>query len=74
MKLSGEKVDGRIVKVRWDPSLRHWRMMRFRDDKAQGNHKSVVNDISQSIAEGIEKDDVSSLSVLPLPDLSNQHT
>ncbi|TEB04033.1 DNA ligase/mRNA capping enzyme [Coprinellus micaceus] len=58
MKLSGEKVDGRIVKVRWDPSLRHWRMMRFRDDKAQGNHKSVVNDISQSIAEGIEKDDI----------------
>lgn len=33
-------------------------MMRFRDDKPQGNHKSVVENIIKSIVEGVEKEDV----------------
>lgn len=32
--------------------------MRFRDDKPQGNHKSVVDNIIKSILEGVEKEDV----------------
>ncbi|TEB39643.1 mRNA guanylyltransferase [Coprinellus micaceus] len=56
MKMSGEQIDDRIVEVHWDPSLQRWRMMRFRDDKPQGNHKKVVDNIIQSIADGVEKD------------------
>ncbi|KAH7906375.1 mRNA capping enzyme [Hygrophoropsis aurantiaca] len=56
MKLSGEQFDDRIVEVHWDPSLSHWRLMRFRDDKPNGNFKGVVENIISSIADGVEKD------------------
>ncbi|KAI0005995.1 mRNA capping enzyme [Russula compacta] len=56
LKASEEQVDDRIVEVCWDFVDEHWRMMRFRDDKPQGNHRSVVEHIVQSIADGVEKD------------------
>ncbi|KAF8969639.1 mRNA capping enzyme, catalytic domain-containing protein [Flammula alnicola] len=56
LKRSGEQVDDRVVEVHWDPSISRWRMMRFRDDKPHGNHKSVVENIIQSIADGVEKE------------------
>ncbi|KAI0054024.1 mRNA capping enzyme [Auriscalpium vulgare] len=56
LKASGEQIDDRIVEVHWDPVGEHWRMMRFRDDKPHGNHRSVVDNIIQSIADGVEKD------------------
>jgi mRNA guanylyltransferase len=58
MKTSGEQIDDRIVEVHWDPAGSHWRMMRFRDDKPNGNYRNVVDNIIQSIAEGVEKDTV----------------
>lgn len=59
LKESGEQLDDRVVEVHWDSSISHWRMMRFRDDKPHGNHYSVVENIIQSIAEGVEKETVS---------------
>ena len=56
MKASNDQLDDRIVEVHWDPVLEHWRMMRFRNDKPNGNHKSVVENIIKSIADGVEKD------------------
>ncbi|KAI0647325.1 mRNA capping enzyme, catalytic domain-containing protein [Trametes meyenii] len=56
MKTSNEQLDDRIVEVHWDLVHEHWRMMRFRDDKPHGNHKSVVDNIIKSIADGVEKD------------------
>ncbi|KAF9477572.1 mRNA guanylyltransferase [Pholiota conissans] len=56
LKKSGEQVDDRIVEVHWDSSISRWRMMRFRDDKPHGNHKSVVEAILDSIADGVEKE------------------
>ncbi|KAI9509344.1 mRNA capping enzyme [Russula earlei] len=56
MKASEEQVDDRIVEVCWDPVTEHWRLMRFRDDKPQGNHRSVVENVIQSIAGGVEKE------------------
>lgn len=58
MKASGEQVDDRVVEVRWDAG---WRMMRFRDDKPEGNYRSIVDKIVQSITDGIEQDEVRSV-------------
>lgn len=58
LKASGEQLDDRIVEVYWDTSQQHWRMMRFRDDKPNGNHKSVVGNIISSIVDGVEKKDL----------------
>ena len=58
LKANGEQIDDRIIEVCWDPDGEHWRMMRFRDDKPQGNHRSVVENVIQSIADGVEKDAV----------------
>lgn len=59
MKSSGEQIDDRIVEVHWDPATSQWRQMRFRDDKPHGNYRTVVENIIQSIADGVEKDAVS---------------
>ena len=58
LKASGEQIDDRIVEVYWDTAHDRWRMMRFRDDKPKGNHKSVVDNIIKSIVDGVEKEDV----------------
>lgn len=55
MKLSGEQIDDRIVEVHWDPEVDRWRMLRFRDDKPNGNFRTVVENIIQSISDGVEK-------------------
>ncbi|KZP12558.1 hypothetical protein FIBSPDRAFT_913260 [Athelia psychrophila] len=56
LKQTGEQIDDRIVEVHWDSSRPGWRMMRFRDDKPNGNFKAVVHNIMQSIEEGVEKE------------------
>ncbi|KAF7294804.1 mRNA-capping enzyme subunit alpha [Mycena indigotica] len=56
MKASGEQYDDRIVEVHWDPSVNGWRWMRFRNDKQNGNHRSIVEKIIQSIMDGVEQD------------------
>lgn len=63
MKISGEQIDDRVVEVHWDPELDRWRMMRFRDDKPHGNFRTVVENIIQSIADGVEKPMVSHVFV-----------
>ncbi|KAF8511016.1 mRNA capping enzyme [Hysterangium stoloniferum] len=58
MKTSGEQIDDRVVEVCWDALREGWRMMRFRDDKPEGNHRSTVEKIVQSIMDGIEQDEL----------------
>ena len=57
-------MDDRIVEVHWDPAGENWRLMRFRDDKPHGNHRNTVENIIQSIADGVEKDEVSASSLV----------
>ncbi|KAI0705866.1 mRNA capping enzyme, catalytic domain-containing protein [Cytidiella melzeri] len=56
MKSSGEQIDDRIIEVCWDAETNGWRMMRFRHDKPNGNHKSVIENIIKSITDCVEKD------------------
>ncbi|KAJ9127586.1 hypothetical protein QFC24_000995 [Naganishia onofrii] len=54
IKESGVQWDERIVECNWDPEYDSWRFMRFRDDKTDGNHWSVVQKIIESIRDGVE--------------------
>ena len=64
MKASGEQIDDRVVEVVWAPHLQTWRMLRFRDDKHEGNYRTVVSSILLSIRDGVEEDQVSFCSSL----------
>jgi len=54
MKASGDQYDDRIVEVAWNSKQQKWRFLRFRDDKHDGNHISVVENIIESIQDGVE--------------------
>ncbi|GAA5884427.1 hypothetical protein JCM16303_005075 [Sporobolomyces ruberrimus] len=53
-KASGEQYDDRVVEVVWDQHRDTWKMLRFRDDKREGNYKTVVTSIIKSIKHGVE--------------------
>lgn len=58
LKEAGEGLDDRLVEVCWDMERNAWRMMRFRDDKPHGNFHTVVRKVLESIADGVEIDQV----------------
>lgn len=57
MKALQIPLDDKIVECSMDKEQR-WRFLRFRDDKRDGNHISVVNSVLQSIKDGVEKEDL----------------
>lgn len=59
MKESGVQYDDRVVEVVWDKERQTWKMLRFRDDKLDGNYKDVVASIVRSIQDGVEAEVVS---------------
>jgi mRNA guanylyltransferase len=67
-KASKEQYDDRVVEVVWDKPRETWKMLRFRDDKFEGNYKTVVGSIIKSIQHGVEAEQVrlsSSFSSFP---------
>jgi len=55
IKQSKEQYDDRVVEVAWSFEEKNWKILRFRDDKKDGNHRSVVNSVIESIVDGVEK-------------------
>ncbi|CAH7676405.1 mRNA guanylyltransferase [Phakopsora pachyrhizi] len=53
-----EQLDNRVVEVVWDFDRLTWKIMRFRDDKRDGNYKDVVFSIIESIKAGVEADEL----------------
>jgi mRNA guanylyltransferase len=58
MKVTGQQYDDRIVEVSWVREKESWHFLRFRDDKPDGNHFSVVQNIIESIIDGVEVEEV----------------
>ncbi|KAI1804379.1 mRNA capping enzyme, alpha subunit [Daldinia bambusicola] len=57
LKGLNEALDERVVEVYMD-SQKRWRFYRFRDDKADGNHISVVNSVVESIQDGVTREEL----------------
>lgn len=58
MKRTKEQFDDRIVECRYDFPTSTWRFMRMRDDKADGNHRDVVEKVVRTIVEPVYEKDV----------------
>jgi hypothetical protein len=54
-----------VVEVVWDKDAETWKLLRFRDDKHDGNFKTVVTAIIKSIQHGVEAETVSCLPSSP---------
>ncbi|POW15025.1 hypothetical protein PSTT_02469 [Puccinia striiformis] len=57
-----EQLDNRVVEVVWDAPRNTWKILRFRDDKRNGNYRTVVFAIMDSIRDGVEALDLSKRS------------
>ncbi|KKA28259.1 hypothetical protein TD95_001852 [Thielaviopsis punctulata] len=57
LKSIGDPLDDRIVECYLDEQKR-WRISRFRDDKTEGNHYSVLDSVLRSIEDGVTQKDL----------------
>ena len=57
-KQTGDQYDDRVIEVVWDDVRQTWSMLRFRDDKCEGNFHTVVKAILRGIQEGVDADEV----------------
>ncbi|KAI9496632.1 mRNA capping enzyme, catalytic domain-containing protein [Zychaea mexicana] len=60
-----QKLQGRIIECNYDPEAQEkynlqspWRFMRYRDDKPDGNHKSTVDKVLNSIKDAVTQEEL----------------
>ncbi|SCU98928.1 LAFA_0G20912g1_1 [Lachancea sp. 'fantastica'] len=58
LKSLDEPLNGRIVECTKDQETGVWHMLRFRDDKLNGNHVSVVKKVLESISDAVKIEDL----------------
>ncbi|SCW00442.1 LAFE_0C04280g1_1 [Lachancea fermentati] len=57
-----QPLNGRIVECAKDQETGVWKMLRFRDDKLNGNHVSVVQKVLESISDSVKMEDLEEVS------------
>lgn len=60
-----EPLNGRIVECCKDQETGAWKLLRFRDDKLNGNHTSVVQKVLESISDSVKIEDLAEV----IPDI-----
>ncbi|SCV01213.1 LAMI_0G10044g1_1 [Lachancea mirantina] len=62
LKNLDQPLNGRIVECSKDQESGAWRLLRFRDDKLNGNHVSVVQKVLESISDSVRVEDLQEAS------------
>ncbi|KAL6939404.1 Dcp1p-Dcp2p decapping enzyme complex alpha subunit [Hanseniaspora osmophila] len=62
LKNLNEPLNGRIVECSKDEATGKWKLLRFRDDKSNGNHVSVVQKVLESINSAVSIEDLEVVS------------
>ncbi|CCH58008.1 hypothetical protein TBLA_0A02070 [Henningerozyma blattae CBS 6284] len=61
LKNLNQPLNGRIVECTKDQETGAWQLLRFRDDKLNGNHISVVQKVLESINDSVKLEDLSEI-------------
>lgn len=62
LKSLEEPINGRIVECTKDQETGAWKFLRFRDDKLNGNHTSVVQKVLESISDSVKIEDLAEVA------------
>lgn len=74
LKNLGEPLNGRIVECSKDQDTGTWKLLRFRDDKLNGNHISVIQKVLESISDSVKLEDLKEIVTKIKENWEERHT